>query len=113
MSEHVLDEENWKTEAEAVIKDIRDHVKYVNTSEDLKGSNSKIYFNLTTLEKKDYCIELSAQGFKIVGHSFDCNNTPEEEVYETPYALLNKISGLFQTSFGNQLFQKLTELQKE
>lgn len=113
MSEKVLDEENWKLEAQAVINDIKLHVKQVNLSEILPSTNQLIYFNVTTLENKNYCIELSSVGFRIVGSDYDLVDCKSNsKYYETPYSLLNEISEMYQTSFGNALLEKLKNIQQ-
>lgn len=106
-SEHLLNAENWKIEAEAVIHDIKDHVKEVSISKQLPSTDSHIYFNLTTLENKPFCILLSALGFGVVGRKFDEVAGECDEYFETPYSLLNKISPKFQMSFSSAVLHKL------
>lgn len=111
MSENVLDSENWKIEAQAIINDIKGHVKKIEISEKLESTDRSIYFNLYTIEEQIFCVELSAQGFKIVGYNYDeVNNTISDKYYETPYALLNDISVKFKDSFANALLEKLQHL---
>ncbi|XP_013189780.1 GSK3-beta interaction protein [Amyelois transitella] len=114
MSEQVLSEETWPQEAEAAINDIKKHVKSANISPLLKSSNQRIYFNLTTLEECDYCVEISAAGFRVVGRKYDDTSlsTIENMNYETPYALLNSISQKYRESFGGELMSKLLDLAK-
>lgn len=114
MTEQVLDAETWPKEAEAAINDIRKHVKSANISSQLKSTNQRIYINLTTLEKSDYCIEMSAAGFRVVGRKYDDTklSTIENMNYETPYALLNSISQKYRESFGGELMNKLLDLAK-
>lgn len=110
MTEHLLDSENWKLEAEAVINDIKDHVKSIEVSQINQNCDTSVYLNLKTLEDQSFCIQLSAQGFKIVGNSADETNIDTDKYYETPYALLNEVSPKFQESFRNALLNKLTAL---
>lgn len=110
MTEKVLDAENWCLEADAVIKDVENHVLYIKLSESLISTNQHIYLNVTTKENTDYCIELSGLGFRIVGKQFDKTDAMEEEWFETPYSLLNRISPMFSNSFGNALVNKLNDL---
>lgn len=111
MSENPLDSENWKLEAQAVIDDIKNHVKNVEVSETLPSTDAYIYFNLETIEGKFFCVQLSAQGFAIVGYNFDqVANEALDKYYETPYALLNQISPKFKDSFANELLKKLENL---
>lgn len=107
MEERVLDAENWKLEANAVVKDIEKHVRNISV---IDGTNQKIYFNLTTIEGKDFCIELSASGFKVVGNAYNEKNDVSKDYFETPYSLLSQISESFHKSFGNELVNKLNDL---
>lgn len=105
-------EEQWKEEAKAVIADICNHVENAAVST-LPCSNKKIFINLTTFEKDNYCIELTSQGFRIVGNRYDDNNNPRDQCYETPYSLLDDISPKYRESFGERLMGKLAALQEE
>ncbi|KAK9888518.1 hypothetical protein WA026_000769 [Henosepilachna vigintioctopunctata] len=104
---YLLDEHNWRLEAESVINDIKNHVYSITLSEKLQNTNKKIFLNLITLENQTFCIELSGQGFRIVGKSFDTTDINCSQYYETPYSLLNNVSPMFSTSFGNELIAKL------
>ncbi|RZC34480.1 DUF727 domain containing protein [Asbolus verrucosus] len=108
MSDQVLDAENWKVEANAVAKDIENHVKSVVVLDD--GTDECVYFNLTTLEGRDFCIELSASGFRVAGTKHSDKTSDNDDYFETPYGLLNQISELFHQSFGNELLSKLNNL---
>ncbi|XP_072932304.1 GSK3B-interacting protein-like [Epargyreus clarus] len=114
-NELVLDEETWPVEAEAAINDIRKHVNAASVSPKLRSSNQRIYINLTTLENSEYCIEMSAAGFRVVGRKYDDTSlaTIENMNYETPYALLNSISQKYRESFGGELMNKLLDLAKK
>lgn len=112
MSEKVLDEKTWPQEAEGAINDIRKHVRSACISPRLLSNNQRIYINLTTLENSDYCIEMSANGFRVVGRKYDDTtlSSIENMNYETPYALLNNISQKYRESFGGELMNKLLDL---
>lgn len=105
--------ESWREEAEAVIADIRDHVESVSVSTQLHSSCKKIYINLTTLEKKEYCIELTGHGFRVVGNRHDSTEMEQGEVFETPYSLLDSLSPGYRNSFGKALEMKLSCLDDE
>lgn len=115
MTEKVLDQETWPQEAESAINDIRKHVKNATISPKIKSNNQRIFINLTTLENKDYCIEMSSAGFRIVGKRHDDVSLSDVEnmSYETPYALLNNISKKYRESFGGELMNKLLDLAKK
>lgn len=104
--------QNWIEEAKSVINDIKTHVTTVNISKTLASTDLKIFINLITLENKKYCIELSANGFRVVGNNFDETVLEENSYFETPYSLLASISPEFHESFGNALLTKLAALQK-
>lgn len=108
MSERVLDSEGWKEEAQAVINDVKDHVKTIEVSQSLANSNSRIYLNVETLEGNKFTFELTVQGFKFCGEGFDRNDWANNDYYETPYALLNSVSPRFKEAFMDVLFRKLT-----
>lgn len=106
----VLDKEQWRLEAQAVIRDVREHVKDFRVSDRLSSNNEIIYLNLTTLEDLCFCVALSAAGFTIVGNRHDDTSNSGNEHFETPYSLLNFISPQYRNSFGNSLLNKLNEL---
>ncbi|XP_076036277.1 GSK3B-interacting protein-like [Oratosquilla oratoria] len=110
--ERVHDKEEWHKEATAVIQDVKDCVKHLVISS-LPSSNSTIYFNLTTKEEDKYCVELTALGFRIVGKEYDDKSMPNEDYFETPYSLLDKLSPLYRLSFSNSLSEKLMLLISE
>lgn len=107
--------EGWKEEALAVIQDVQKFVQEIYISDQLESSSSQIYINLTTLEGRPFAIELTAQGFRIVGTSHNELSCPEhpESYFETPYSLLESISPSYIQAFGNSLAQKLSLLQQD
>ncbi|XP_056638236.1 GSK3B-interacting protein-like [Diorhabda carinulata] len=110
MTEYILDSESWKLEAEAIINDVKAHVNQINISEKIPSSNSCIYMNLRTKEEKKFCIQLSSEGFKIVGLDWDENNLDSEQFFETPYSLLNSVSPSFSSSFASAVCDKLNHM---
>lgn len=109
----VLDEEQWRVEAQAVINDVKSHVRDIRVSERLTNTNKVIYLNLTTLEGLQFCVELSASGFTIVGNRHDDASNAGDERFETPYSLLEYVSPRYRQSFGYSLLNKLKELQDQ
>lgn len=109
---------NWVEEATAIIKDVRTHVAEIDISKQLPSNESHIYLNMRTFEGAAYCVHVSSLGFRIVSEFYDTIDTDkeeldgEEEVFETPYALLDKISPRYVESFGNQLCKQLLHLQQ-
>ncbi|XP_029174424.1 GSK3-beta interaction protein-like [Nylanderia fulva] len=110
MDDRVLDEKQWRLEAQAVINDVRKHVQDLRVSEQLISTNQVIYLNLTTLEGLRFCVELSAAGFAVVGNRHDDTSNLDNERFETPYSLLDFVSPRYRNSFGNLLLDKLKEL---
>lgn len=109
-ADRVLDAEQWRLEAQAVIDDVRKHVRDLRVSERLISTNQVIYLNLITLEGLRFCVELSAAGFAVVGNRHDDMSNVGNERFETPYSLLDFISPQYRSSFGNALLDKLKEL---
>lgn len=109
----LADEDGWKEEARAVISDVTDHVKHIQIADGLKSSRSHIYLNLTILEGARFTVELSCQGFQIVGNEHNSSGNPQGEVYETPYSLLDNVSPGYRQAFGQRLFNKLEKVQKD
>lgn len=109
-ADEVLNEEQWRLEAQAVINDVRKHVQDLRVSERLVSTNRVVYLNLTTLEGLEFCVELSAAGFAIVGNRHDDRSNAVNERFETPYGLLDFVSPLYRDSFGNSLMDKLKKL---
>ena len=108
--EHVLCGDEWKVEANAVIRDVHDHVHSICIADGPPITDQQIFLNLTTKEMVHYCVELSPQGFRIVGNSHNQNSISSEEFYETPYALLDKLSPLYRKAFGDSLVLQLQNL---
>ncbi|XP_061398600.1 GSK3-beta interaction protein [Musca vetustissima] len=108
---------NWEEEATAIINDVKTHVAEIEISKVLPSNESHIYMNIRTFEGATYCIHVSSMGFRVVSEMYntideDKTEVNEDEVYETPYALLDKISPRYVESFGNQLCKQLLALQQ-
>jgi hypothetical protein len=108
--EILLTGDQWKAEATAVIQDIQEHVQNIGISDRIRSTNQCIYLNVTTVEGAQYCIELSASGFRIAAHAYDDKTELSNGYFETPYALLNHISPSYRISFGNSLLKKLEDV---
>lgn len=110
--EKVLDKNQWKIEATAVINDIKNHVRQISMSS-LEGTDEFIYLNLTTLEGQDYCIQMSKMGFSIADICHDSLNMEASTYFETPYSLLDSISPKYRESFAHKLIDSLAALKKD
>ena len=79
----------------------------------LQSCKSRVYLNITTKEENKITVKLTAAGFQVVGEDHDLDDGregKEEDVFETPYSLLNKISPGFTLAFGGGLQSRLEEL---
>ncbi|ELU03636.1 hypothetical protein CAPTEDRAFT_186190 [Capitella teleta] len=102
-------------EAEEAAKEIAFAVKDVVVSQELPYTKDLVYMNLTTRENQRLCIQLSCQGFRIVGNEFNKVTTDERKFsrhFETIYALLDDVSPGYRNSFGDALFMKLSALKE-
>jgi len=129
MEESDEKEFNCIDEANAIIDDVKAHVAEIAISSKLDSSATQIYLNIRTIESATCCVQVTSRGFKIVSSQYDTidedkvlkaalldnddeGEPEEEEIFETPYALLDKISPRYVESFGNQLCQQLRQLQQ-
>ena len=109
--ERVLCGDEWRVEALAVIHDVRDHVSEIVIADgSVNNDQLLIHLNVTTKEMNRYCIELTAQGFRVVGRDYNATDINSEEYFETPYSLLDKLSPMYRQAFGDSLVSKLMEL---
>lgn len=77
----------WEEEAQAIINDVKNHVRAISISETLPSNSREIFLNCETLEEDKYTIRISSNGFQAVGKDFDCVDELTQAVaYETPYA---------------------------
>lgn len=104
---------NWPDEAEAVINDIKNHVRNIFISNVLPSTDLEIYLNCETFEQKRLTIRLSGDGYQIIGNDFNRIDDEKAVPYETPYALLNQISPGYVESFGNALSAALFNLERK
>jgi len=73
-----------------------------------------VILNIKTLEGEDLCIQLTKQGFRIIGNKFDVVDAdlPKQESFETIYCLLDKHSARYRQAFGMSLASKLSSIIK-
>jgi len=108
INDHLI---QWEEEAQAIINDVKNHVRNIFISETLPSSSREIYLNCETLEEEKYTIRLSSNGFQAIGKGFDSTDQLTEAIaYETPYALLGVISQSYTKSFGDDLSKALENL---
>lgn len=104
---------NWPDEAEAVINDVKKHVRNIFISNALPSTDLEIYLNCETFEAKRFTIRLSSDGFQAIGNDYNTIDDANAFPYETPYALLNDISPGYISSFGNALSAALNSLEQK
>ncbi|XP_058804708.1 GSK3-beta interaction protein [Phymastichus coffea] len=115
VKDKVLDADQWRVEAQAIIDDVRQHVRGLQISNEpaLRSSNRAIHLNLTTLEGLEFCVRLSPKGFSIIGNKHDCMTNADADnlqYFESIYGLLDSISPQYRNSFGNSLLDRLQQL---
>lgn len=100
----------WDVEAQAVINDVKAHVQDIQIT-NIPATSMGVYFNITTIENKKFCVHLGAPGFKVVGNVYnDTSGGDMNRTFETPYALLCSLSQQYAKSFGDLVMKKLCEL---
>ncbi|CAG5129109.1 unnamed protein product [Candidula unifasciata] len=100
-------------EAAEVVKEIAYAVKFVEVSTVLPSESNLVYINMTTKENQDLCVELSLQGFRVVGTQYnDVNPQSDSRHYETIYSLLDSQSSEYRSTFCETLSHKLLNLQR-
>ncbi|XP_061177586.1 GSK3-beta interaction protein-like [Saccostrea echinata] len=108
------DDYTLRVEAQEALKEVSFAVSHVELSIKLPQGVEKVYLNIRTQENDVYCIELSVQGFRIVGRAYDViDEAAQGRHYETIYALLDEVSPKYRNSFGDTLLRKLEHLQKQ
>ncbi|KAF7490904.1 GSK3-beta interaction protein [Sarcoptes scabiei] len=127
------DDEGWRSEALAVIDDIKPFVSQMSISNVLPCDTNGIYLNLEIKESNKFTIELSSAGWPIdldkndqqqqnKQHSSTYNSSvikinddlsiSMQKYFETPYSLLDSLSPSYRNSFSNELVQRLAALCK-
>lgn len=119
---------DWKTEANAVINDIKPYISTIKISDVHPSNAMRIYFELETLEKEKLIISMDSTGFRVcdscefvphqsetktlkhlddVQDEQDDDTHGDEKVYETIYSLLNERSVKYREAFAEALSTKI------
>ena len=110
-------------EGKLSLEEIRSGVSSATVSASQTNVELEVFLDITTLEGESYRICLTRQGYRVVGKVGDgsacegivnggaADNRANWGPYETLPALMNELSPLFRSSFGNSLIQRLMELQ--
>jgi hypothetical protein len=105
-------------EAYRVCEDIKFGVQLAEVSNQLDNNEAIAYINLRTLEKREFCVEITASGYRIVSEKLDTvepefiqGKNDEEICFETYESLMHKISPLFVQKFNDSVAARLSALQ--
>ncbi|CAF1465309.1 unnamed protein product [Adineta steineri] len=101
---------DFLAEAQLAINDVGDGIvatKQLSKSLNNPTDISTAYINIKSKANKEFCIELSQQGYRIVGDHFDDKSQPSKIYYESLQALLTNESKSYVNSFAESLQQKL------
>ena len=105
-------------EAQLALDDIADGIvaekqlsKCLNNPEDM----STAYINIRSSSNKEFCIELSQNGYRIIGNRFDDKSqlSTTTTYYESLQALLTNESKSYVDRFAENLQQKLLATKKQ
>lgn len=104
-------------EAERAIEQIKFGVDTAYVSQELERSDSVAYLNIRTLEKAEWCIELTVTGYLIVAVKFDSidselknKNIESFNKTESIDALMLQISPMYIKKFNTSVSEKLNGL---
>jgi hypothetical protein len=116
MNQRSGEQGDFLAEAQLAINDVGDGIvaekqlsKRLNNPADV----SIAYINIKSNSNKEFCIELSQNGYRIVGKHFDENNQLSTIYYESLQALLSNESKSYVNSFAESLQQKLSAAQNQ
>lgn len=107
---------DFLAEAQLAIDDVADGIvaeKCLSNRLNNPQDTSTAYINIKTNAKKEFCIELSPNGYRIVGQQFDENSQPSTIFYESLQALLSNESKSYVNSFAHSLQEKLFQAQNQ
>lgn len=104
-------------EAQRIVEEIKFGVDASSVSSVLESNESIAYMNIRTLEKEEFCVELTASGYMIVARAFDTidENVRDENLrlvnrFETCEALMHQISPAFVKKFNTSVAERLNSI---
>jgi hypothetical protein len=105
-------------EAHRVVVDIAFGVERAEVSTQLPSSITIAYINVRTLEKSDYCVEITSSGYTIVARRFDfideelAREDTQSDVlrFESYEPLMHHISPLFVQKFNDLVAARLSQI---
>lgn len=107
---------NFLGEAQLALNDLGDGIvaeKHLSKRLNNPSNPSTAYINIKTKENKEFCIELTQRGYRLVGRHFDEKNQPCVNYYESLQALLTNESKSYVDSFAQSLQEKLLAAQSK
>ncbi|XP_013420858.1 GSK3B-interacting protein [Lingula anatina] len=111
---YIFEDKILKIEAEEAVKEVRYAVKHVAISTQLPCNDYTVYMNVETKEGNKLCVELSVQGFRVVGKQYDkVQEEHSSRFFETIYSLMDAYSPEYRNSFGDALLSKLNVLHSQ
>ena len=110
-SEEETKDRSLANEAHRVVDEIQFGVEQAYVSSKLVSNESIAFINIKTLEKEEWCIQLTASGYSIVAKTFDSVTQSDcDETYETVEALMIRISPKYMKLFNESVAAKLIQL---
>ena len=116
MSGSAGEQANFLSEAQLALNDLGDGIvaekqlsKRLNNPSDI----STAYINIKSKANKEFCIELTQRGYRVVGRHFDEKNDASVNYYESLQALLTNESKSYVDSFAQSLQEKLLVAQSK
>lgn len=114
---------DWEDEASAIIDDIKNYVNKIELSTRHKSSDTRIYFEIVTLEGVTLVVSMDADGFIICdsvsggrkleaeGNDDTLQDEPPIKIYETINALLDHNSPKYREAFASDLHNRMRSLE--
>lgn len=110
-NDEIIKDRSLTNEAYRVVDEIKFGVNESFVSTKLLNNSSIAFINIRTLEKEDWCIELTSSGYTVVSNCFDSiANNESSETFETVEALMNRISPQYVKIFNEKVAEKLNKL---
>jgi hypothetical protein len=107
---------DFLAEAKLALNDLGDGIvveKQLSKRLNNPSNVSTAYLNIKTNSNKEFCIELTQNGYRVVGRHFDEKNQSSANYYESLQALLTNESKSYVDSFAQSLQEKLLVAQSK
>jgi hypothetical protein len=110
MSKPSGEQGDFLAEAQLALNDVGDGIvteKHLSKQLNNPADVSTAYLNIKTKANKEFCIQLTKNGYRVVGHRFDDKSQSLTNYYESLQALLTNESKSTVNSFAQSLQEKL------